>query len=253
MKSLRLIATVVFAAATSFASLAAAQCQQDTDCKGTRICEHGNCVEPPPAAPLAQPAPAGSPHEGGGALPLTAPSEGFRHGFFVAGVVLGFHGWGHADPGGSAKSGFDVSENFWPGVYLSGYGALGSHFLLGGYFSYAAGEVEARGHKQDQSEIGFGLSLKLGSNFGGPPWLGAAIDLGPVFHTQSNDDTLKGISLFPRLELNQVLFNLGGFKLGIYTALGPLLIPYTSGTTGGWNANFWMISMEGIVGLALGR
>jgi len=200
-----------------------------------------------PAAVLAPPAPLA---DQGSVPSLPAPSTGFRHGLFGVGFVLGFHGWGHIQPGNGAA---DVTEKFWPGIHLSGYGVLGSHVLLGGYFSYAAGSVEVNWVTQHQSETGVGFSLKLGGNVGSETWIGFAGDLGAVFRTNPGNDTLKGVSLFPRFELRHVLLTQGGFKLGVYAALGPRLIPYTDGRIGEWNANFWMISTQGIVGVALGR
>jgi tetratricopeptide (TPR) repeat protein len=205
------------------------------------VCERGTCLEAPAAA-FIPPSPAAQEANALGA---------FRHGLFGVGSMLGFHGWGHIQPG-SSGAGADVSENFWPGLHLSGYKALGSHLLLGGYFLYAAGEVEMNGATKNQSEIGFGLSFKLGGSVWERTWLGVSGDLGALFHMNPGDDTLKGISLFPRFELGQILLSQDRFQLGVYVALGPLLIPYTDGRVGQLNANFWMISMQGIAGLALG-
>jgi hypothetical protein len=53
MRSARVWATLSGVAVLASTSLSYAQCTKDVDCKGERICQEGNCVEPPTAAATA--------------------------------------------------------------------------------------------------------------------------------------------------------------------------------------------------------
>lgn len=60
------------------ASWSHAQCTKDTDCKGQRVCDKGQCVVGPAAAPAAAtpvPAPAPAPAATPVAVPVEAPAE----------------------------------------------------------------------------------------------------------------------------------------------------------------------------------
>lgn len=62
----------------SFCALqAGGQCTKDTDCKGTRICQNGQCVEPQisPQPPAAAPAPALQPVPAAQEPPAAAPAQ----------------------------------------------------------------------------------------------------------------------------------------------------------------------------------
>jgi hypothetical protein len=284
------LVTVALLAPAWLAPAAHAQCTRDTECKGERICQHGQCVDPvapraprqltspvvgvspaawapdglpPRAAPVADAAPEPAPFVA--AAPAPGPADRgsyfYESGHFASAGIASVHGWGNisGEYGGSVR----LSGSGWGGTHLAGYGTIARGFQLGGYFAYlsGAGELTAEGYlptKNDLALYGVGLSLKLGSGVGERVWVGAALDLGlTVMDIQGFDDTFLGIEVFPRIHVDVMLGRAGQLRFGLWSALGPRLVPFvgsTLATTDGGRLDIsaWSANLQFLFGISLG-
>jgi hypothetical protein len=102
-----------------------AACIRDTDCKGDRVCERGNCVDPRPAAPVVAPGTPGAPGAGAYAQPQ-APGAAP-----VPGAAPGTYGNAQpsAEPGAPTAGQINPSRGFVllprVGLIASGGGSSG--------------------------------------------------------------------------------------------------------------------------------
>jgi hypothetical protein len=197
------------------ASPAQAQCTKDIDCKGNRICQQGACVEAaqpmaaPPAAPQPQPVvQASSP----GLPPRT--DHHFRRGYGSIAALLVPHTWWGSYHGGTADEGFDA------GLHVSGFAALTQRTHLGGYLSW----YDLHDLQLDAVHlVGLGIALKAGGVVGDRVWLGFALDIGLLI--LSGPQTLYGLQLFPRFQVEVAAVDVGGFRLAPFAALGSMGMP----------------------------
>lgn len=203
---------------------AAAQCTKDTDCKDSRLCEKGTCVEPTqvkrPKAP---------PH----------PFD-FRKVYAQVAGVLSLHAWhgtfeGHVD---------DVGVR--GGVHAAVYAVSSTGEQYGGYFSYV--------DFADGSQLHVGLTMKEGRRRFTRVWLGGTIDLGAYFLLAPQGQRGYGVELFPRLELDVILGASAKVRSALSFAVGPMLVPYCH-----WNAavpglshNRWLVGIQLLVGVMFG-
>jgi hypothetical protein len=232
-----------------------AQCSRDVDCKGERVCQGGECVDPPPPpepAPAPAPAPAPvvvytqpAPFEPAPPPGPRGPLEWWKSGYGSVNFSPMFHGWGggkyedeesDADP-----DDVEMESDFWGGVYIGGYGAISENFHIGGFWAFYAGDGETKDEdgdtwfKQEMKTNVLGLSMKFGGAAAERIWIGGAVDLAAMFtksevkSSSCETETMVGLWLFPRFVLDIMLLNAGSFKLAINTGVGAMVSPIYGG------------------------
>jgi len=207
-------------------SAAAAQCTKDTDCKESRLCERGACVEPSKVA-----RPKGPPH----------PFD-WQLVYAQVGGVFSPHAWHGSFEGGHADVGVRG------GVHVAVYGVSTPTEHIGGYFSY----VDFAGG----SQYHLGLTFKEGRRRFSRVWLGGAVDLGAYFLVLPQDQRGYGVELFPRLELDEVLGASSRARAALFFAVGPMLVPYfhcPPAPMPGSGDNRWLVSVHLLLGVLFGR
>ena len=219
-------------------STARAQCTRDTECKGSRVCESGSSV---PHAP---------------ALTRAASPRPWYRGYGSLGLALGATGWGEFRVKGHDGS-VDATYGVAPGVHFSGYFAPSQHFHVGGFFSYGnSGGRMTDGNASfdfDVSRLGAGVALKVGGKLSSRVWLGLGMDAGiQVLDPPAEGESLHGLLLFPRLHLDVVAVDAGGFKMGLYAGIGPLIVPYAATDVMGETLWTWSVDVAMLLGLTFG-
>ena len=175
LRMLRVLGTTLSALLCLHASSARAQCTKDTDCKGDRVCQKGDCVDPPQLprpAGIAEPgpgpgAPAGSAAWGDAAaptVPAVPPSQGLPPALVCQPTAVNpvpVAGYGVPGAGPAAGS---------PSVGPNEYG--GAFFRLSGGLGYLRTDFkhDQSGMWTDSSFAGnfSGTAVTLGADFGGP-------------------------------------------------------------------------------------
>jgi hypothetical protein len=177
---------------------------------------------------VAAPAPAYPPGYGATAAPA-ATLPWYRSGYAHLGGILGFHGWGSAKIA-SEGTDFPVNGGFFGGVSVSGYYVTSPTVHIGGYFHYGSGKMGWRNNSYiDQYSVG--LSLKAGSRVAGRVWLGLVGDLGfCILGSSDAEDNWYGVEISPRIHLDVLARDAGGFKMGFFASFGPSVVPYVAGT-----------------------
>ena len=175
------------------------------------------------------PAPAYPPGHGAPAAPA-ATLPWYRSGYAHLGGILVFHGWGSAHQLG-VDTPFDYG--LLGGVSVSGYYVTSPTVHIGGYFHYGIGK-SGWGHNSYTDQYSVGLSLKAGSRVAGRVWLGLVGDLGFCILGSSDsggirDDNWYGVEISPRIHLDVLARDAGGFKMGFFASFGPSVVPYVAG------------------------
>jgi hypothetical protein len=203
---------------------AAAQCTKDTDCKESRLCEKGTCVEP------------------GEVKRPKVPPHPFDYQKVYAQVagVLSLHAWHgtfHGDVDNVGVHG---------GVHAAVYAVSSTTEHYGGYFSY----VDFPGG----SQLHAGLSMKEGRRRFTRVWLGGVVDLGAFFLLAPQGQRGYGVELFPRFELDVILGASSKVRSAIFFAAGPMLVPYFHWDTGvaGVSHNRWLVGIQLLAGVLFG-
>jgi hypothetical protein len=265
-----------------FTGEAAAQCTKDTDCKGDRICQDGSCVAvapapapvPPPAPPPAPPPvpaqPAPPPEPAG-------PMKPFQIGYAEVALLVSFltvggqtweiKDWPLENPA------FKATTKPLAGVRLAGYAALAESFHLGGYFAIRSGEgrlepdnnvartIASGEQKSDMSTWGLGAATKFGGSVSERVWIGGGVDVGLHFlkiddWDYTDDDTLLGLEIFAKVELDIMLVDTGSFRLALPIAAGAIISPIAVADPNHddleIHAVMWHVAPTMMVGLAAG-
>ena len=230
-------ATLILSAAQG----AHARCSKDTDCKGLRVCERGLCVSPQAttATPISTTAATSTtrtlisaPMHEPTASQTPRPRNWFSGYISLAGLSS-FRSWGGYKIADTDVD-LSLSSTGIGGVHLAGYYVISDSFHIGAYISYVAGEEIAEYHRQlfksENSNLGSGLSLKLGKRVSERIWLGLALDLGANYITrgESAEGTI-GVQAFPRLEIDVMAVDERGFKLGLTASIGAMIEPIAVG------------------------
>jgi hypothetical protein len=211
---------------------------------------------PPPAAAPAPGYPTqttGYPVQGYGA-PATAAAVAagapwFQSGYVHVGGILGFHGWGssHASMG-SFSSDTTLKGKFLGGVSLSAYYVSSPGVQIGGYFNFGNGKI----NDGDTDQYSLGLSLKAGSRVAERVWLGFAGDLGFYALDSSLSKAWYGVEISPRIHLDVLGLDAGGFKMGFFASFGPSVVPYAAGSVGGADVRSYLIYLTMRLGVTFG-
>jgi hypothetical protein len=218
MKRLAISCAVALAVAFH-ARIGAAQCTNDSNCKGDRICENGRCVTPPAAQATTAPistagsAPAIRPAK---RLPKSGPIEAFGKGYVELNVTIGFGSWGQkkvksddsAIQNGIETTGVDsrsAGTGPYGGIYLAPRWVASPSFHLGGYFRVGKGvnmgvkidtpDIAGIDPYYDEDEmdyvghfhLGIGGSIKFGGMMGKRVWFGGGLDVG--FHLSQSEQS----------------------------------------------------------------
>jgi hypothetical protein len=146
MKKL-MISCALGLAIAAYSLVSAAQCTVDTDCKGNRICQAGQCVDatPAPVAYTAPPVAASTSSSG----PSAAPAGGF-HPF----VVGAFMSMGMALVVGDLKLGYDQKPRF-----AGGGGAYFDFYVMEMFAVEAGIGFVGKGFRLKESEGGYDYKL----------------------------------------------------------------------------------------------
>ena len=223
MKRLAISCSLALAVAT-YGRIGEAQCKADTDCKGDRICENGQCVAPAVPSPLpavaasSAPTPAAAPARRA-ALPKSGPIEPFGKGYFEFDVMIGISAWGQKKVKSDDPAVQDNIENQgldaraagtgpYGGIYIAPRWAASPNFHLGIYLRVGAGEnigvriedSDAVHYSDDDLDyvghlhFGVGGSLKFGGMANRRVWVGGGLDFG--YHLTKVDDT-EAILVYP--------------------------------------------------------
>ena len=173
--------------------------------------------------PVAAPAP-GYPAQGYGAPAAAAgPLPWFQSGYIHVGGILGFHGWGSAHASGGDLT---LKGKFLGGLNLSAYYASSPGVHIGAYAHYGNGKI----NEGSTDQYSFGLALKAGNRVAERVWLGFAGDLGFYALDFSKSKAWYGVEISPRIHLDVLGLNAGGFKMGFFASLGPSVVPYAAGS-----------------------
>jgi hypothetical protein len=218
MKRLAIPCAVALAVA-AYGRLGAAQCKNDSNCKGDRICENGQCVSPPAGqaatAPIstASSAPRSQPAV---ARPKPGPIAAFGKGYLEFNVMIGIGSWGQKRVKSDDSTVQDLIESNgvdsrsagtgpYGGIYVSPRWVASPSFHLGPYFRVGKGEnigvrIDAPDiagidpyYDEDELDnighlhIGVGGSIKFGGMAGKRVWVGGGLDLG--FHVTKSEDS----------------------------------------------------------------
>jgi hypothetical protein len=149
-----------------------------------------------------------------------------------------------------------LSGQFKAGVSISLYAPVSPHVHVGGYFDYSGGDIkqEYRGHSGngafDHYSVGF--SLKVGARLAERVWLGVVGDLGFYALSPEHAGAWYGVEISPRIHLDVLGVDLGGFKMGPFVSFGPSIVPYVAGSDGGYDGNASIIYLQMRIGLTFG-
>lgn len=254
----RLVIALAIAGIAALGALdAAAQCTKDTDCKGNRVCQNGECVDPGPGpAPAPAPAPAS-----GYVAPTTSytapapapapppqprgPISSFQSGYATIGLLLSFHGWGgYTETWEDIDEDFegDLDSSFMPGIRIAGYGVVSEGFHIGGYWTFFKADMDIDPDEGDDFDVNafmnmFGLTLKFGARLHERVWLGGGTDIGLLISKGEIDGwgedlemkPMVGLVLFPRLNLDVMIVDTGAFRLAFSAAFGLFVTPISGG------------------------
>jgi hypothetical protein len=244
-----LIAALAAALATLVAQCARAQCTKDTDCKGDRVCQNGECVSQPAPAPApapgyVAPSPGYTTAPPPPAIPR-GPLSFFQTGYATVGLLLAFHGWGGytlKDEVANDEEDGDLDNDFVPGFRIAGYGVLSESFHIGGYWTFFKADMTVdpdHGESMDVNvfENMLGLTMKFGARLNERIWLGGATDVGVLFSKGEVSDwgedlemkATAGLVLFPRVDLDVLIVDTGAFRLAFTAALGLFVSPINGG------------------------
>jgi hypothetical protein len=162
---------------------------------------------------------------------------------------LGFHGWGssHLSSGGSSKD-FTLKGKFLGGVNLSGYYVSSPSVQIGGYFNFGNGKI----NDGDTDQYSLGLSLKVGSRVAERVWLGFAGDLGFYALDFSLSKAWYGVEIAPRIHLDVLGLDAGGFKMGFFASFGPSVVPYAAASANGGDGRLYLIYLTMQLGVTFG-
>lgn len=219
------LACAALLAATVCGSTAAAQCTKDTDCKESRLCERGTCVEPTKVV-----RPKAPPHR-----------FDWQKVYLQVGGVFAPHAWHGSFDGGHADVGIRG------GLHLAVYGVSTTTEHLGGCFSYV--------DFADGSQHHLGLTFKEGRRRFTRVWLGGVVDLGAYFLVRPQGQRGYGVELFPRLELDVILGASSKARAALFFAAGPMLVPYFNCSAlnmPGSGDNRWLVSIHLLFGVLFG-
>jgi len=216
-------------------------CVRDVDCKGDRICVSGECV---------------TPGEGGVKLPSLAeykdePMTGepnWMLGYLQVSGLLQIHSWGRwvgNNPDGMLDDGpeGDLSANVWGGVHVAAYYAPVEIVQVGAFFMFNTGEIEI---KEDHGYFNkfdndarmntVGASIKVGGRPTGHVWVGGALDVGYAMWDfeeiapEEKDFRAHSVLIFPRVAIDILAVDSGGFKLAFPISVGAIATPYAFGS-----------------------
>jgi hypothetical protein len=162
---------------------------------------------------------------------------------------MGFHGWG----GDSYQSeSADISGKFKAGLLLAGYVPASPNLHVGGYFAYSNSDLEfsEQGYSGqvafDHYSVGF--SLKAGKRIAERLWLGFVGDLG--FYTAVPPGlNAYGVEVSPRIHLDLLAIDVGGFKMGPFASFGPSIVPYAANSR---DARIYLIYIQLLLGITFG-
>lgn len=152
-----------------------------------------------------------------------------------------FHSWGHLwlDNDGGNEDDDKQETEYLGAIRMAGYAVLSDLLDIGGYFFYQEGNTGYEDSpygwwgSSDDSNIGdlqvfgLGFAMKLGRTVAPRVRLGFGLDVGIEFAEWdvhgwgANDtDTMVGFTVIPRFDVDIIIFNAGGFKLGANASLG---------------------------------
>jgi hypothetical protein len=219
------LACAAWLAVALHASTAAAQCTKDTDCKESRLCEKGTCVESTAASRPKPP-----PHK-----------FDFQKVYLQVGGLLAAHTWHGTYDGDVGNVGVRG------GVHAAVYAVSTTSEHYGGYFSY----VDFPGG----SQLHAGLTMKEGRRRFTRVWMGGVVDLGAYFLLLPHGGRGYGVELFPRFELDVVLGATPKVRSALFFAVGPMLVPYFHSSAAGLpgaSDNRWLVSIHLLLGVLFG-
>jgi hypothetical protein len=153
----------------------------------------------------------------------------FQSFYLHIGGNMGFHGWGNMAPD-SGSGDLDLTGKFMGGVYMAAYAVVSPAVHLGGYFNYSSGKVGAGGGEGDLDFYSVGFSLKAGSRLAERVWLGFVGDLGFAAFSPEGTSNFYGVEISPRIHLDILGLDAGGFKMGAFASFGPSVVPYAAGS-----------------------
>jgi hypothetical protein len=220
------LASAALLAVALHGATAAAQCTKDTDCKESRLCEKGVCVESTAAS---RP------------KPLPHPFD-WRTAYLQVGGLLAPHTWHGTFDGDVGNVGVRG------GVHVAIYAVSTTSEHYGGYFSY----VDFAGG----SQLHAGLTMKEGRRRFTRVWMGGVVDLGAYFLLLPHNGRGYGVELFPRFELDVILGASPKAQSALFFAVGPMLVPYfnsSSAALPGVSDNRWAVSIHLLLGVLFGR
>jgi hypothetical protein len=182
------------------------------------------------------------------------PLQWYQKFYGHMGGLIGFHGWGSMsfDDGEHLS----ISGKFKGGLHLSAYAPVSSFVHLGGYFNLGSGDLkleqngESATLSMDHYSVGF--SMKAGSRLAERIWLGFVGDLGFYALDPSHSSTWYGVEISPRIHLDVLGLDVGGFKMGAFASLGPSIIPYIAGSIAGYDGSAYLIYLQLHIGATFG-
>lgn len=201
----------------------------------------------------------------------------FQSGFAEAALFMSFYTFGRQtwEVEGSAMADpeFDATTAVLAGIRLAGCAALTEWFHLGGYFAIRSGQGDLSPHnpiaeamffdqeaESDVKLFGLGAVLELGGRVSERVWLGGGADVGIHFYKidewdEADDDTFVGLELFPRLVVQIILVDTGGFRLALPISAGAFVSPISVAEPVEYEVTvrMWHVAPAATVGLALGR
>ena len=208
-----------------------------------------------PVSPYQQPMPVYSTaYRSPAALAVPAgPLQWYQTFYGHIGGLLGFHGWGSMSIAGQDLT---ISGKFKGGLHLSAYVPISPVVHLGGYFNLGSGDMklEENGRSMTNSvdHYSIGFSLKAGSRLAERIWLGFVGDLGLYALDPSGSETWYGLDISPRIHLDVLGLDVGGFKMGFFASFGPSIVPYASGSISGQDGSAYLIYLQLHIGATFG-
>jgi hypothetical protein len=149
---------------------------------------------------------------------------------------------------GSLSSDTTLKGKFLGGVSLSAYYVSSPSVQIGGYLHYGNGKI----NDGDTDQYSFGLSLKAGSRVAERVWLGFAGDLGFYALDSSHSKAWYGVEISPRIHLDVLGLDAGGFKMGFFASFGPSVVPYAAASTNGADVRSYIIYLTMQLGVTFG-
>lgn len=176
-------------------------------------------------------------------------------------LTMGFHGRGGGDIG-------DISGKFKTGLLLAGYIPVSPYLHAGGYFAYSNSDLEGQYYDSfgqyygsfydhsDSKKVAFdhysvGFSLKAGKRISERFWLGFVGDLG-FYEAAFNSRALYGVEVSPRIHLDLLALDVGGFKMGPFASFGPSIVPYAVTRLDGQDFRVYLIYIQLLLGITFG-